>query len=304
VTLAKVLAPLIPFVTEEMYQNLVRAVDLGAPESVHHCDFPTARKELVDADLMESMALAIKIASLGRSARGQAGVKLRQPLSSAVVVGPFGDRADPLGALSDFVVEELNVKQLLFTDDASALVTYVLKPDLRLLGPKFGARLPDLLEALATLDAEAGAAKLQGGEAVAVTVDGQDIHLSGEEVSAESRPREGYEVSREGDYLVAVDVTLTDDLIEEGLARELVRRIQNLRKDADFRIEDKIVTYYEGDSELTAVVRDYAEYISQETLSVEMIEGRAPEGSHTGQFSIEGKTVAFHLVTVSGDGRG
>jgi isoleucyl-tRNA synthetase len=302
VTLIKVLAPFVPFVTEEMYQNLVRPVDPGAPESVHHCEFPTARQELVDADLMESMALAIKIASLGRSARGQGGVKLRQPLSSAVVVGPFGDRADPLGALSDFVVEELNVKELLFADDASALVTHVLKPDLRLLGPRFGARLPHVLEALAALDAEAWAAKLQAGEPVAVTVDGETIHLSSEEVSVETNPREGYEVSREGDYLVAVDVTLTDDLIQEGLARELVRRIQNLRKDADFRIEDKIATYYEGDPELTAVVQDYAEYISQETLSVEMIEGRKPEGSHTGQFSIEGKTIAFHLVTASGGG--
>jgi isoleucyl-tRNA synthetase len=287
-----------------MYQNLVRSVEPGAPESVHHCEFPTARQELVDADLMESMALAIKIASLGRSARGQGGVKLRQPLSSAVVVGPFGDGADPLGALSDFVVEELNVKELLFAEDASALVTYVLKPDLRLLGPRFGARLPHVLEALAALDAEAWAAKLQAGEPVAVTVDGETIHLSSEEVSVETNPREGYEVSREGDYLVAVDVTLTDDLIQEGLARELVRRIQNLRKDADFRIEDKIATYYEGDPELTAVVQDYAEYISQETLSVEMIEGRKPEGSHTGQFSIEGKTIAFHLVTASGGGPG
>ncbi|HUS69541.1 MAG TPA: isoleucine--tRNA ligase [Anaerolineae bacterium] len=304
VTLVKVLAPFVPFVTEEMYQNLVRSVDPGAPESVHHCDFPTARKELVDADLMESMALAIKIAGLGRSARGQGGVKLRQPLSSAVVVGPFGDRADPLGALSDFVVEELNVKELLFTDDASALVTYALKPDLRLLGPKFVAQLPDVLEALATLDAEAWAAKLQAGEPVTVTIDGQAIHLSGEEVSVETNPREGYEVSREGDYLVAVDVTLTDDLIQEGLARELVRRVQNLRKEADFRIEDKIATYYEGDPELTAVVQDYAEYISQETLSVEMIQGKGPEGSQTGEFSIEGKSIAFHLMTVSGDGPG
>jgi isoleucyl-tRNA synthetase len=304
VTLIKVVAPFIPFVTEEMYQNLVRSVEPGAPESVHHCDFPTARKELVDADLMESMALAIKIASLGRSARGQGGVKLRQPLSSAVVVGPFGDRADPLGALSDFVVEELNVKELLFADDASALVTHVLKPDLRLLGPKFGARLPDVLEALATLDAEAWAAKLQAGEPVAVTIDGEAIQLSGEEVSVEINPREGYEVSREGDYLVAVDVTLTDDLIQEGLARELVRRIQSLRKDAGFRIEDKIATYYEGDPELIGVVQDYAEYISQETLSVEMIEGRGPEGSHTGQFNIEGKAIAFHLVTLSGSGSG
>jgi isoleucyl-tRNA synthetase len=204
--------------------------------------------------------------------------------------------------LSEFVLDELNVKELLFTDDASALVTHVLKPDLRLLGPRFGARLPRVLEALAALDAEAWAAKLQAGEPVAVTIDGESIRLSSEEVSIEALAREGYEVSREGDYLVAVDVTLTDDLLQEGLARELVRRIQNLRKDADFRIEDKIATYYEGDPELMAVVQNYEQYICQETLSVEMIEGKGPEGGHTGQFSIEGKSIAFHLVTVSGGG--
>jgi isoleucyl-tRNA synthetase len=248
------------------------------------------------------MALAIKIASLGRSARGQGGVKLRQPLCSAVVAGPFAGGANPLGTLSDFVLDELNVKQLLFTDDASSLVTYALKPNLRLLGPRLGARLPDVLKALAAVDSEAWAAKLQGGEPTAVTIDGQTIPLSAEEVGVEARGREGYEVSREGDYLVAVDVTLTDDLIQEGLARELVRRIQSLRKEADFRIEDKITIYYEGDAELTAVMQEYAEYISQETLSAQMIEGEGPEESHRGEFSIEGKSITFHLVSLaSGD---
>jgi isoleucyl-tRNA synthetase len=301
VTLVKVLAPMIPFVSEEMYQNLVRSVDPDAPESVHHCDFPTASEKLVDAELMESMALAIKIASLGRSVRGQAGVKLRQPLSSAMVAGPFAGEGNPLGTLSEFVLEELNVKRLLFTDDAASLVTYVLKPNLRLLGPRFGARLPEVLKALAALDAEAWATKLQASQPAVVTIDGEAIHLSSEEVSVEIKPREGYEVSREGDYLVAVDVTLTSDLIQEGLARELVRRIQNLRKDADFRIEDKIATYYEGDAELTAVMDEYAEYISQETLSAEMIEGKGPEEGHSGEFSIDGKNMAFHLVNLAGD---
>jgi isoleucyl-tRNA synthetase len=301
VTLVKVLAPLIPFVTEEMYQNLVRSVDPGAPESVHHCDFPAAREELVDAELMESMALAIKIASLGRSARGQAGIKLRQPLSSALVAGPFAGEANPLGTLSGLVLEELNVKELLFTDDASSLVTYELKPNRRLLGPRLGARLPDVLKALAALDGEEWAPKLHAGEPMSVTVDGEAIALSAEEVSVETNAREGYEVSREGDYLVAVDVTLTDDLVHEGLARELVRRIQNLRKDAGFRIEDKIVTYYEGDAELKKVIEEHTGYICQETLSTEMIEGKGPEKGHSGDFSIEGKGVTFHLVNLAGE---
>jgi isoleucyl-tRNA synthetase len=136
---------------------------------------------------------------------------------------------------------------------------------------------------------------------MSVTVDGEAIALSAEEVSVETNAREGYEVSREGDYLVAVDVTLTDDLVHEGLARELVRRIQNLRKDAGFRIEDKIVTYYEGDAELKKVIEEHTGYICQETLSTQMIEGKGPAKGHSGDFSIEGKSVTFHLVNLAGE---
>ncbi len=301
VTLIKLLAPFIPFVTEEMYQNLVRSVDRAAPESVHHCAFPTANEVLVDEELMERMALAIRIASLGRSARGLGGVKLRQPLASAVVAGPFGADEDPLGPLAELVLDELNVKELRFTDHERELVSYSLHPDPRVLGPKFGGRLPAIMEAVAALDAQEWAARLRAGEPLTVALDGETIVLSADEVAIDTSPREGLEASREGDYLVAVDTALTDELVQEGLARELVRRVQNLRKDADFRIEDKIETYYEGDPALTAVMRDYADYIGQETLSVRMSEGRGPQGSHTGEFEIEGRSITFHLLTVAAD---
>ena len=133
---------------------------------------------------------------------------------------------------------------------------------------------------------------------MAVSVEGAVIELSTDEVAIDTSPREGLQTSQEGDYLVAVDVTLTHDLVQEGLARELVRRIQNLRKDAGFRIEDKIDTYYQGDPTLTEVMRDYADYIGQETLSVSMAEGIGPEGSHAGEFEIEGSSITFYLVTV------
>jgi isoleucyl-tRNA synthetase len=300
VTLIKLLAPFIPFVAEEMYQNLVRSVDGGAPESVHHCDFPTADEAVVDEKLMEEMALAIRIASLGRSARGLGGVKLRQPLSLAVVAGPFGAGEDPLGPLAELVLDELNVKELRFTNDERELVTYSLKPDRRILGPKYGVRLPAILEAVAALDGEAWATKLLAGEPLVVALEGKMIELGTEEVAVDTSPREGFQTSQEGDFLVAVDVTLTDDLVQEGLARELVRRIQNLRKDAEFRIEDKIDTYYDGDPALAEVMRDYADYISQETLSVRITEGQGPQGSHTGEFDIEGKSITFRLLTVPG----
>jgi isoleucyl-tRNA synthetase len=247
------------------------------------------------------MALAIRIASLGRSARGLGGVKLRQPLAAAVVAGPFRAGEDPLGPLAELVLDELNVKVLRFTNDERELVSYRLHPDPRVLGPKYGDRLPAIMEAVATLDAEAWVAKLRAGEPLIVALGGERIELAADEVTIDTSPREGFQTSREGDYLVAVDTTLTDELVQEGLARELVRRIQNLRKDADFRIEDKIDTYYEGDPVLAGVMRDYAEYIRQETLSVGMTEGGGPPGSHTGAFEIEGRSITFHLLPIAVD---
>ncbi len=301
VTLVRVLAPFIPFVTEEMYQNLVRSADSDAPESVHHCDFPVADEELVDEKLMAEMDLAVKVASLGRSARGLAGIRLRQPLDHAVVAGPFGGEEEPLGELAELVLDELNVKGLRFTDERSELVSYVLRPDPGLLGPRYGAALPRIREALASIDASSATRSLQAGEPIQVTVDGETIDLTPDVVAVEARPREGYAVSEEGDYSVAVCTSLSDQLIQEGLARELVRRIQNLRKQAGFRIEDKIATYYQGDPLLTGVVQEYADYIAQETLSLEMVEGEGPENSHTGRFHVGEGDILFQLLRLPND---
>ncbi len=302
-TLLKLLAPFIPFVTEEMYQNLVRTVDADAPESVHHCEFPMADEALFDEKLTADMDLVIKLASLGRSARGLAGIKLRQPLAWAVVAGPFAGQTEPLGGLAELVLDELNVKELRFTDDRSELVSYVLKPDPGLLGPKYGALFPKIREAVAPLDAASWARRLRAGEAMQVTVDGETIELRSEEVAVEARPHEGYAVSEEGDYMVAVDTTLSDELMQEGLARELVRRIQNLRKEADFRIEDKIITYYHGDAVLGEVMREHGEYIGQETLSLEMMEGEGPDDAYAGEFRIGDREITFHLLRMSAAGK-
>lgn len=302
VTLVKLAAPIIPFVTEEMYQNLVRSVDAGAPESVHHCPYPVANETLVDQRLMADMDLAIQVSSLGRSARGLAGIKLRQPLARAVVVGPFEGEEDPLGPLADLVLDELNVKELRFAEDRKELVRYVLKPDPAILGPKYGPLLPRIQEVVASLDATTWARRLQEGEPIALAVDGEMVELLPEEVALEARPHEGYKVSEQGDYMVGVDIRLTDELIQEGLARELVRRIQNLRKEANFRIEEKIETYYQGDPDLIKVMREHGTYISQETLSLDIVESDGPEGSYSGSYQIDGKDITLHLVRASADG--
>ncbi len=302
VTLVKLLAPIIPFVTEEMYQNLVRSVDVGKPESVHHCPYPVANETLVDQRLMGDMDLAIQVSSLGRSARGLAGIKLRQPLARAVVVGPFEGEEDPLGPLADLVLDELNVKELRFAENRKELVRYVLKPDPAILGPKYGPLLPRIQEVVASLDATTWARRLQEGEPIAVTVDGEMVELLPEEVALEARPHEGYKVSEQGDCMVAVWTKLTDELIQEGLARELVRRIQNLRKEANFRIEEKIETYYQGDPDLIKVMREHGTYISEETLSLDIVESDGPEGSYSGSYQIDGKDITLHLVRASADG--
>jgi isoleucyl-tRNA synthetase len=143
---------------------------------------------------------------------------------------------------------------------------------------------------------------LQEGEPIAVTVDGEMVELLPEEVALEARPHEGYKVSEQGDYMVAVWTKLTDELIQEGLARELVRRIQNLRKEASFRIEEKIETYYQGDPDLIKVMREHGTYISQETLSLDIVESDGPEGSYSGSYQIDGKDITLHLVRASADG--
>jgi isoleucyl-tRNA synthetase len=302
VTLVKLLAPFMPFVTEEMYQNLARSADADAPESVHHCDFPVPDETLVDEKLMTDMGLVVAVSSLGRSARSTSGIKLRQPLRRALVAGPFAGQEKPLGPLADLVLDELNVKELDFVKDTGELVSYVLKPDPGALGPKHGSLFPKIREAVMALEGADAARRVQAGAALEVTVDGKKIELLPQEVAVETVPREGYAVSEEGDYTVAVDVTLTDDLVKEGLARELVRRIQNLRKEADFRIEDKILTYYQGEPLLMDVMREYGVYIAQETLSVKIEEGPGPEGSFGGEFDVGGRDITFHLLTVQAGG--
>jgi isoleucyl-tRNA synthetase len=301
-TLCKLLAPLVPFVTEVMYQNLARSVALGegaeagAGEpcaSVHHCAWPTATDDeglgLVDEDLLERMALAMQLAALGRSARSTSGVKLRQPLARARVYVGAGagaglrPEAQPegssrLGSLTDLVIDELNVKDLEFVDREADLVEYEIGLLPNVLGPKHGRRFPLLRQAVAAADANALARRFQAGLPVTVELadDGPPVELLPEEVEVRSHGREGYAVAEERDTIVAVDVTLTPELVREGLARDLVRRIQTLRKDADFQLDDRIVTFYDANDEVRAVFEEWGDYIRSETLSLELVPGPLP----------------------------
>ena len=276
-TLCKVLAPMVPFVTEVMYQNLARSVAEDACESVHHCDWPQADEGAVDQDLLDQMALATQIAALGRSARSTSNVKLRQPLARVRVF--VGKQAPHLAdSLVDLVTDELNVKAVEFVEQEGDLVEYEIGLLPNLLGPKHGKRFPLLRRAVAGADARALARRFQAGLTATVELDdgGPAVELAPDEVEVRSHGREGYAVAEEKGLVVAVDINITPELAREGLARDLVRRVQTMRKEAGFQLDDRIVTYYEAGDELGEVVQAWADYIQAETLSVDLVRGPVP----------------------------
>jgi isoleucyl-tRNA synthetase len=296
-TLAKLLAPFTPFIAEEMYQNLVRSVDGTAPESVHLCDYPQAREEVIDRELVEDTRLVMRLVSLGHGARNQAGLKLRQPLAQALFKVRSESEAESLRRLADQVLDELNVRELILLEDASQVVDYRVTPVSRLLGSKYGALFPRIRTALARLDHAELARHVQAGESIALDIVGQIVDLLPEELEARAEAKEGYAVAEEAGYLAAINTTLDEDLIKDGLARELVRRIQTMRKEAGFRIEDRITTYYQAGPALWEVLDNLGQYIKGETLSIELIEGEPPAEAYVQTFEIEGEEITLGLVT-------
>jgi isoleucyl-tRNA synthetase len=294
-TLVRLLAPFLPFLTENMYQNLVRTVRSEAPESVHHNDWPEADKSLIDRELMADMDLAIKICGLGRSARNKAGIKLRQPVREAKVVtdAPSLERLRRLTAL---IKNELNIKELDLTTQKEEMVSREIQLLPHILGKKYGRLFPKLQAAIARMDADALLQKLQKDQLVEVKVDDQVISLLPEEVEVRTRPKEGYALAEEQRILVGVDTVITEELKTEGLARDIVRRIQNQRKEAGFDIADQIETYYEAGSRLAEVFITHMEYIASETLSTTIRKAEAPEGAYVEDYKIDGESLRLGLI--------
>lgn len=292
-TLNLLLAPLLPFFTETVYQRLVRKGEPDAPESVHFNSWPKVNRDLIDEELMDRMDLAIRMSSLGRAARNQSGIRLRQPLQEVVVAIDGGDTSQ-LEGLQDLVQEELNVKSVRYTENPLKLKRYIIKPVRSLLGRKHGRNLPKVLEAIANLE-ESYVSKLVNEESVEVTIDGSPIVILPDDIEAELVPMEGYSLSEEPGLLVAVSTTITEDLKNEGLARDIVRRIQALRKEADFEIDDEIETYFTGDAVLENVFALEHDYIAAETLSKSVVRGDPPDGAHVEEYKIEGLKLILGL---------
>ncbi|MBF6611947.1 MAG: isoleucine--tRNA ligase [Chloroflexi bacterium] len=293
VTLSKLIAPIMPFMAEEIYQNLVRSdADSAAqnPESVHHCAYPQADESLIDHRLLADTSLAQRVISLGRAARNKAGIKVRQPLREIMVRAPSKVDDEALRRLEGQVLEELNVKRMVITSQVGDLITYVIKPNLPLLGPKYGKRLGAIRSALSMGEPAGIAAQVEAEELVKLYLDGEEepVELLPGELLVETREREGFAVAQEGGLVVALDTELDDALLQEGVARDLVRVINDMRKSADFDVSDRIYTYYklnnsDGD-EASGIVRGalagFGSYIQSETLSTELTEGEAPEEAY------------------------
>ncbi len=289
VTLTKLVAPAIPFLAEELHQNLVRSVDAGAPESVHLCDWPVADESKVDAGLAEATQLAMRVASLGRAARSKAKTRVRQPLSAILVHTKTPEEAEALRRVEDQVLDELNVKALEPLADEGQVVEHQVQANLALLGPKYGPLAQSLAAALRRMNAAAVAAAVAVGQSV--SVDGAELLPA--EVTVRQVDKPGYAVASEGGYTVALRTELTPELQREGMARELVHRIQNLRKDAGFEIADRITTWYQGGALVQEAMEQFADSVKAETLSLELVRGEAPADAKVERAKLDGQEVAL-----------
>jgi isoleucyl-tRNA synthetase len=300
VVLSKLLAPTMPFLAEEMYQNLVVSVNENAPISVHLADWPVYQLARIDEKLNREMALVIKLASLGHAARNKANRKVRQPLAEvAFSIGNVDERG-VVEQYADLLADELNVKKVRVLDTAGEAVSYSLNPQPKQLGQKYGGRFPAIRQAiLAAQSEEAAHQLLAGGSLTVTTTYGDTVEVLPEEVEVRAQARTGFVVANEGAYLAALVTELTPELVEEGLAREFVRRVQDLRKQADLDIAERIHLYYEATPGLQKAIDSFRDYVMGETLTVEMTPGTVPPYLPQASDSFDGETVKVGVTRKS-----
>ncbi|MBN2047868.1 MAG: isoleucine--tRNA ligase, partial [Anaerolineaceae bacterium] len=273
VTLSKLLAPTMPFLAEELYQNLVRSVDADAPISVHLSDWAAFDEDVIDEQLNREMELTMKLASLGHAARNKANVKVRQPLKEAAFAVSSLDEVPVIERYADVLQDELNVRSVRALSGSAEAAAFQLNPYPKQLGQRFKNVFPQVRKAILALDAEKAALTLLAGNNLLVEVNGEQVEIQPDEVEVRMQAKEGLVVATEGAYLAALDTVLTPELEQEGLARELVRRIQDLRKQADLEISDRIEVVYSATPGLKAAIAAFEEYVMSETLTVMMREG-------------------------------
>ncbi|KPK95258.1 MAG: isoleucyl-tRNA synthetase [Anaerolineae bacterium SM23_ 63] len=295
VVISRLLAPFVPFITEEMYQNLVRNLDPQVHESIHHCKWPEVDPKILDPELTEEMALVMRLVSLGHAARNKANRKLRQPLKEAAfVVGTVKER-EIVDRYADLISDELNVKEVRLLDMAVEVVDYQLKPLPKQLGQKYGSRFPGLRDAILEVEPQTAAARLQMGESITVESDGESFHILPEEIEIRMDAHEGFSAASEGLYLAALVTELTPELELEGLAREFVRRAQELRKAADLEVDERIDLFYNATDRLSEAVIHHREYIVGETLALRLEEVDQPAGQISSKHTFDGEELEIAL---------
>ena len=269
VTIAKTAAPMIPFMTEDIYQNLVRSVDKDAPESIHLCDFPTVNEAWIDKDLEADMKELLEIVVLGRACRNTANIKNRQPIGTMYVKAEKKMNE----FYTDIIADELNVKEVKFADDVESFISYSFKPQLRTVGPKYGKLLGGIRQALTDINGTAAMNELRTNGVLKLDINGNDVELTEEDLLIETAQTEGYVSESDGETSVVLDTNLTPELIEEGFVREIISKIQTMRKEAGFEVMDKIVVYAHGNDKIQDVMKTHEDEIKSEVLADEMVLG-------------------------------
>ena len=269
VTISKTAAPMIPFMTEDIYQNLVRSIDKDAPESIHLCDFPTVNEAFIDKDLEDNMDAVLKYVVMGRAARNAANIKNRQPIKTMFIKA--GKELSEF--YKEIIADELNVKNVEFTDDVRAFTSYTFKPQLKTVGPKYGKLLGGIKAELGSLDGNAAMDELNEKGALHFTINGEEVELTKEDLLIDMAQMEGYVSEGDNEATVVLDTNLTTELIEEGFVREIISKIQTMRKEAGFEVMDKIAIYETGSEKVTEILNKFGENIKEEVLATELVLG-------------------------------
>ena len=292
VTICKTAAPMIPFMTEEIYQNLVRSVVKNAPESIHLCDFPSVEESFIDKELEKNMEDVLDAVVLGRACRNEASIKNRQPVSRMYVKADF--------TLSDFykdiVRDELNIKEVIFTDDVREFTSYTFKPQLRTLGPRYGKQLGGIQKALASLDGNAAMDELNGKGRLVFTIDHVNVELSREDLLIDAAQKEGYVSQENGRMTVVLDTNLTQELLEEGFVYEIISKIQTMRKEAGFEVMDHIRVSLGGNEKLWRIAEKNKEVIGGKVLAEDFANGADLPVSK--EWNVNGEAVTISIEKV------
>ena len=292
VTICKAAAPMIPFMTEDIYQNLVRSIDASAPESIHLCDFPVVQKEFINKELEESMEDVLDAVVMGRACRNDAAIKNRQPISKMYIKADF--KLDSF--YTDIIKDELNVKEVVFTDDIRDFTSYTFKPQLRTVGPKYGKQLGGIQKTLAGLDGNAAMDDLNEKGALKFEVNGVAVELTKDDLLIDMAQKEGYVSQEDNRMTVVLDTNLTEELIEEGFVYEIISKIQTMRKDAGFEVMDHIRVSLSGNKKLSGVAEKNAATICGKVLADELTEEKKLTVEK--EWNVNGETVVISVEKV------